>query len=113
MPLKQKIYGLERDSRHFIPALLMERFFDNCDRGLGRAEALQEAQNYLRTITLKELRQSSLGLEVLKDLLGVKELDSQVSISWQENDTPLEHPFYWGAWICQGDTTLLPFTACS
>jgi tetratricopeptide (TPR) repeat protein/CHAT domain-containing protein len=94
-------------------ALLMERFFDNCDRGLGRAEALQEAQNYLRTITVKELRQSSLGLEVLKDLLGVKELDSQVSISCQENDTPLEHPFYWGAWICQGDTTPLPFTACS
>lgn len=94
-------------------ALLMERFFENCDRGLGRAEALQEAQNYLRTITVKELRQSSLGLEVLKDLLGVKELDLQVSISCQEDDKPLEHPFYWGAWVCQGDTTPLPFPACS
>jgi CHAT domain-containing protein len=45
-------------------ALLMERFFTNLRQGLGRADALQDAQNYIRTITVKELQQSSLGLAV-------------------------------------------------
>jgi CHAT domain-containing protein len=80
-------------------ALLMQRFFDNLQRGLGRADALHEAQNYLRTITVGELRQFPLGMEVLDELLAENSPDSQ------EDDTPLSHPFYWGAWVCQGDTT--------
>ncbi|GAA6619722.1 tetratricopeptide repeat protein [Scytonema sp. NUACC26] len=85
-------------------ALLMERFFDNLQNGMNRAEALQNAQNYIRKLTVKELRQSTLGLEVLKDLLKVNKLSQQSKIDCNEEDTPLEHPFYWGAWICQGDT---------
>ena len=84
-------------------ALLMERFFDNLQAGMGRAEALQNAQIYIRDITVNELRQSALGVEVLKELLGVRELSAQSKIDCNEGDTPLEHPFYWGAWICQGD----------
>ncbi|MBW4496187.1 MAG: tetratricopeptide repeat protein [Oscillatoria princeps RMCB-10] len=80
-------------------ALLMQRFFDNLQRGLGRADALHDAQNYLRTITVGELRQFPLGMEVLDELLA------ENSPSCQEDDTPLSHPFYWGAWVCQGDTT--------
>ncbi|MFN6472447.1 MAG: CHAT domain-containing protein [Nostoc sp. SerVER01] len=87
-------------------ALLMECFFDNLQRGLGRSEALQSAQNYLRTVTVEELQQSPLGIEVLKQLLGIKELHSQTTISCQESK-PLQHPLYWGAWVCQGDTTAL------
>ncbi len=86
-------------------ALLMERFFDNLHLKMGRAEALQNAQNYIRQITVKELRQSALGMEVLKELLKVSDLSVNTKIDCQEEDTPLEHPFYWGAWICQGDTT--------
>ncbi len=80
-------------------ALLMQRFFDNLQRGLGRADALHDAQNYLRTITVGELRQFPLGMEVLDELLA------ENSPCCQEDDTPLSHPYYWGAWVCQGDTT--------
>ncbi|GAB4196200.1 MAG: CHAT domain-containing protein [Coleofasciculaceae cyanobacterium] len=85
-------------------ALLMERLFDNLQRQMGRAEALQDAQNYIRKITVKELWRSALGIEVLKELLGVNELSRLTRIDCQEEATPLEHPCYWGAWICQGDT---------
>lgn len=81
-------------------ALLMERFFDNLERGFGRSNALLESQNYIRNITVRELGQSELGREVLKELL------TQNDLSCQEK-RPLEHPFYWGAWVCQGETTEL------
>lgn len=90
-----------------VTALLMERFFDNLQSGIGRAEALNSAQNYIRKITVKQLRKSALGLEVLKELLAVTDLSENSLIDCQEDDTPLEHPFYWGAWICQGDTSKL------
>ena len=86
-----------------VTALLMERFFDNLQSGMSRAEALHSAQNYIRKITVKQLRELALGLEVLKELLAVKELSVNSKINCQEQDTPLEHPFYWGAWICQGN----------
>ncbi|MCC5639068.1 tetratricopeptide repeat protein [Nostoc sp. CHAB 5844] len=87
-----------------VTALLMERFFDNLQLGIGRADALYKAQDYIRTITVKELQQSTLGIEVLKELLKATELSTDTQIDCQEEDTPLQHPFYWGAWICQGNT---------
>jgi CHAT domain-containing protein len=94
-------------------ALLMERFFDNCEAGLGRAAALQEAQNYVRNITVGELQQFELGREILKhECNNGTELDA-ATLARQAEDKPLTHPCYWGAWICQGDTTSLPFTDCS
>lgn len=81
-------------------ALLMERFFDNLERGFGRSNALLESQNYIRTITVRELRQLELGREVLEDLLAQNDSSCQ-------DERPLEHPFYWGAWVCQGETTEL------
>ncbi|QIR37238.1 CHAT domain-containing protein [Tolypothrix sp. PCC 7910] len=90
-----------------VTALLMECFFNNLQSGMGRAEALHQAQEYIRKITVKQLRQLTLGIEVLKDLLKVNELSKNSQIDCQEEDTPLQHPFYWGAWICQGNTTPL------
>ncbi|MBD2603878.1 CHAT domain-containing protein [Scytonema hofmannii FACHB-248] len=87
-----------------VTALLMERFFDNLRSGMNRAKALQDAQCNIRKITVAKLRKSALGIEVLKELLSVKELSTDSKIDCQEEDTPFEHPFYWGAWICQGDT---------
>jgi len=84
-------------------ALLMERFFTNLQQGLGRADALQDAQNYIRTITVKDLQQSSLGLAVLEEL---EKLLPQGYQFCQDN-RPLEHPYFWGAWVCQGDTTAM------
>lgn len=82
-------------------ALLMERFFTNLQQGLGRADALQDAQNYIRTITIKELQQSSLGLAVLEELQRLIPQDYQFC----QDNRLLEHPYFWGAWVCQGDTT--------
>jgi CHAT domain-containing protein len=94
-----------------VTALLMERFFDNLQSGMGRADALHKAHDYIRTITEKQLRQSTLGIEVLKELLKVNELSENSLIDCQEEDTPLQHPFYWGAWICQGNTESLTVRA--
>ena len=85
-------------------ALLMERFFDNLKQKMGRGAALQEAQNYIRFITVEELRQSDLGLEVLKELTANRNFNSETLVE-DESCQPLKHPFYWGAWICQGETT--------
>ncbi|MGB6298160.1 MAG: CHAT domain-containing tetratricopeptide repeat protein [Rivularia sp. (in: cyanobacteria)] len=82
-------------------ALLMERFFDNYQTGMDAVEALQNAQNYIRNITVKELRKSALGVEILKALLRLRDLSAQTEIDCDEDDKPLSHPFYWGAWVCQ------------
>lgn len=87
-----------------VTALLMERMFADLKNGKGRGEALQSAQNYIRRITVGELRQSELGLEILKEQMGVAELKSDARLPWDDEDRLLEHPFYWGAWICQGET---------
>ncbi len=85
--------------------LLMERFFDNLQGGLRRVDALQEAQNYIRRITIEELQQFALGREVIDELLKLKIL-SESKLSCQEF-RPIEHQFFWGAWVCQGETTEL------
>ncbi len=85
-------------------ALLMERFINNLQRGLGRGDALQDAQNYIRTITVGDLRKSKAGRQVLIELLKYWKLTQEV-VANQPDFTPLAHPYYWGAWICQGDTT--------
>ncbi len=84
--------------------LLMDRFFNNLEAGTGRGEALLEAQNYIRTITVRSLKSSELGLKVLDELAEIKVLlpenrDSQLDYR------PLEHPYFWAAWVCQGDTS--------
>ena len=86
--------------------LLMEHFFDNLQSNMEPIQALQQAQQYIRNITVKELRQSVLGIAILKELSGVKEFSEQTKIDCHEDDKPLEHPFYWGAWICQGIATI-------
>jgi CHAT domain-containing protein len=87
-----------------VSVLLMQQFFDALQSGRGRAEALQAAQNYVRSISVRELQQFPLGLEILQELLAAAKKDiSQVD----EENRPLKHPFFWGAWICQGVTTPL------
>lgn len=73
--------------------------------------ALQEAQNYIRTITVAQLRQSKLGGAALQDLRQDGSLfqegeviSPQIPFDCQESATPFAHPVFWGAWICQGLT---------
>ena len=93
-------------------ALLMERFFTNLHQGLGRADALQDAQNYIRTITVKDLQLSPLGRSVLEELVEKKYLPQDYQFC--QDNRPLEHPHFWGAWVCQGDTTAMVLSqACN
>ncbi len=83
--------------------LLMQRFLDSLkEDNIGRADALFEAQNYLRNITIKDLQKSDLGLDVLTELVNFGHL------SFEDNNQPdfqpLKHPYFWGAWVCQGET---------
>ena len=80
--------------------LLMNRFFDNLNAGLGRVIALQSAQDYIRKITIKELRNSETGKAALKELEELQKINE----NYPEDYTPFAHPYFWGAWICQGDT---------
>lgn len=87
--------------------LLMNRLFENLKKGLGRGEALQEAQTYIRTITIRKLEKSELGVDVLNELFPNNILSPEV-IESQGDLQPLKHPYYWGAWVCQGDITNFP-----
>jgi CHAT domain-containing protein len=80
-------------------ALLMERFFHNLRQGVGRGDALQAAQNYLRTVTVEELAKTELGKDVLEELESNPVLKQLLA-----EPQPLAHPYFWGAWVCQGDT---------
>lgn len=83
--------------------LLMERFFDYLDRGLDKSAALKKAQNYIRNVTIAELRQSDAGMEVLKELTGFDSLPPERELENSSTTKPLAHPKFWGAWICQGE----------
>ncbi|MDB9516556.1 CHAT domain-containing protein [Roseofilum reptotaenium CS-1145] len=80
-----------------VPALatayLMEWFFHYLDQGEGRAAALATAQSDVRRVTAGELHQSELGQAILQEL----------GKDYADKECPLSHPYYWGAWVCQGD----------
>ena len=80
--------------------LLMHKFFAALKAGTPRDLALKQAQDYIKTVTVGELRQTPQGQEILAELahpLSPHGYPAQAQ--------PLAHPFYWGAWICQGETT--------
>ncbi|TAN87187.1 MAG: CHAT domain-containing protein, partial [Phormidium sp. SL48-SHIP] len=76
---------------------LMERFFHHLNEGLGRAKALSCAQFDVRTVKAGELRQLLLGREILQELKG----------DYKDEDCPLLSPYFWGAWVLQGDISPL------
>jgi CHAT domain-containing protein/tetratricopeptide (TPR) repeat protein len=109
----QGIFGLRRGfalsgAKHTIVSLwdvpvnasilLMERFFDLYKAGIPPAEALHRAQNYIRNISIAELRTTSIGEAGIEGLEAIDAIDLHTSAETQ----PWQSPYYWGAWICQG-----------
>jgi tetratricopeptide (TPR) repeat protein len=78
--------------------LLMDKFFEYFQGGanLPAAAALQEAQAYVRNISRKELLLFEQGRSILQ------EFDDKEIEHLRRADFPLQHPMFWGAWICQG-----------
>jgi tetratricopeptide (TPR) repeat protein len=81
----------------YASVILVERYIDNLERYMGKAAALKEAQLYLRDITVAQLELMPTGKTALAELHGTNyDLDDSLQ--------PFAHPYFWAAWICQGDT---------
>jgi CHAT domain-containing protein len=93
-------------------AFLMDRFYHNLlARALDRDLALSEAQRATRDVTIGELRAEWLS-DAAIDRLAASDSDARRVLrelaGMPDGHRPFEHPFYWGAFICQGDTAPLP-----
>lgn len=92
-------------------AILMERFYDNLlQRNLPRDEALRDAQVYTREVTMGAIRDRWLSAEMIERLAtGNDKVKAELEELAQQPDDhrPFSHPFYWGAFICQGDPAAL------
>ena len=83
--------------------VLMERFYDSLlRRGLGRAEALRDAQFYTRNVTIGEIRDRWLSPEII-DRLAAENADAEQELQelarQPDEYRPFQHPLYWGAFI--------------
>jgi CHAT domain-containing protein/tetratricopeptide (TPR) repeat protein len=93
-------------------AFLMDRFYDNLlTRGLDRDLALSEAQRATRDATVGQLRREWLTPTAIEQF-AVGSADARrhlEHLAGQADDhRPFASPFYWGAFICQGDPAPLP-----
>ncbi|WP_375539528.1 CHAT domain-containing protein [Planktothrix sp. FACHB-1365] len=82
--------------------LLMDQFLTWVETGLGKREALLKAQHYIRTITIQDLQQIPLGCHILDEFIE-KRLITKRFIENNPNYQLLSHPYFWGAWISQGE----------
>ncbi len=93
-------------------AFLMDRFYDNLlNRRMDRDLALSDAQRCTRDATIGQLKQEWLTPAKIERLAsgnldsrrGLQELAAKA-----DDHRPFAAPFYWGAFICQGDPSPLP-----
>jgi CHAT domain-containing protein len=82
--------------------LLMERFLSDVELGLGKREALLKAQSYIRTITIQELQRLPLGRDIVDEFID-KKVISEEFIEANPDYQLLSLPYFWGAWISQGE----------
>jgi CHAT domain-containing protein/tetratricopeptide (TPR) repeat protein len=93
-------------------AFLMDLFYDNLlTCGLDRDLALSEAQRATRDVTVGQLRAEWLSGAMI-DRLAAGDVGARRALrelaAMPDGYRPFEHPFYWGAFICQGDPSPLP-----
>ncbi|OQX26029.1 MAG: hypothetical protein BWK80_12505 [Desulfobacteraceae bacterium IS3] len=101
-------------------SLLMEKFYDNVlNQKMGKAKALKHAQQYVRDISNKEVK--LLINELTEDIKRQASLQQERSVresleerknrfliekgkynSKPDDDKPFAHPYYWGAFVCNG-----------
>jgi CHAT domain-containing protein len=88
-----------------VSLLLMDRFLSDVELGLGKREALLKAQSYIRTITIRELQQfrDDPDRNILAEFINEKKVISEEFIEANPDYQLLSHPYFWGAWISQGE----------
>ncbi|GDZ95766.1 tetratricopeptide TPR_2 [Planktothrix agardhii CCAP 1459/11A] len=82
--------------------LLMDQFLTLVETGLGKRKALLKAQSYIRNITIQELQQIPLGREIIGEFIEERVIPKGF-IESNPNYQLLSHPYFWGAWISQGE----------
>jgi CHAT domain-containing protein len=92
-------------------AFLMDRFYDNLlTHGLDRDLALSEARRATRDATVEQLREEWLNPAAITQLAasdpGARSYLEQLAAK-PDDHRPFASPFYWGAFICQGDPSPL------
>lgn len=86
-----------------VSVVLIERFFDNLqNHKMGKGAALIEAQVYLCTRTRTELKETAAGRRALEELQEANCDDG--------SDYPFARPYFWAAWVCQGETERMEYT---
>lgn len=87
-------------------AILMVKFYQNLRDGFGRCDALLAAQDYVREVTIGELRSDWLTVETIDQFAaGSEEAKFELEREYvhQPNELrPFAQPFFWGAFICEG-----------
>lgn len=92
-------------------AILMERFYHYLlhDK-MGRAKALEQAQFYVRDLTIEQMREQWLTPEAISWVSEhSQDIGKDLRKLSQKSDhhCPYAHPQHWGAFICQGNPTPL------
>jgi hypothetical protein len=92
-------------------AVLMVKFYENLRDGYSRCHALLAAQDYVRRVTIGELRKSWLTTEMIDKFAGgngqaITELEREY-VRMPDEHRPFAHPFFWGALISEGDPSRL------
>jgi tetratricopeptide (TPR) repeat protein len=86
-----------------ISVVLIERFFDNLqNHKMGKGAALIEAQVYICTRTREELKETAAGRRALVEL--------QEASCDDGSEYPFARPYFWAAWVCQGETERMEYT---
>lgn len=86
------------EASDFSTPILMDAFYNAyLNKGMDVPDALQYAKNYLRTVTIGELRRKG-WLDLPADSRfteGIREAVAEME-EWDANETPFDDEFFWG-----------------
>jgi CHAT domain-containing protein len=86
--------------------LLMQKFYANVIKHqMGKAAAIREAQQYVRHLTVKEIRETAEKLEEEKseDYMYRSLAKKHKAEKKADEEKRFARPYYWGAFVCSGN----------
>lgn len=86
------------EASDFSTPILMDAFYNAyLNKGMDVPDALQYAKNYLRTVTIGELRRNG-WLELPADIRFSEDVREAIDDMryWSDKETPFEDEFFWG-----------------